>query len=113
LSALGVYGTLAYRVRQRAMEIGVRVALGATRPHIVGWVARQSVRLLGRGAVVGLLGALALSRLLGSLLYGIQPSDPPTALGVVGLLAALGATATVLPAWRAAVLDPVAILRRG
>jgi putative ABC transport system permease protein len=113
LSALGIYGTLAYRVRQRTLEIGVRVALGATRARIVGWVAGQGARLIARGSLVGLAGAALLGRLLGGLLFGVEAADPLTMLGVLVVLAILGLAATCVPAWRAAELDPAALLRRG
>jgi ABC-type antimicrobial peptide transport system permease subunit len=112
LSVLGVYGTLAHRVRQRATEIGVRVALGATRARIVAWVAGEGARLLVRGGLLGLAGAAALGRALGSLLYGVEATDPLTALAVFGVVAALGAAAMCLPARRAATVDPMVALRR-
>ncbi len=112
LSGLGVYGMLAYRVRQRAAEIGVRLALGASRARIVGYVAGEGGRLLLRGTLLG-LGAAALgARLLRGLLYGVGPADPLTAVAVLATLALLGALATCLPALRAASVDPASVLRR-
>ncbi len=113
LSALGVYGMLTYRVRQRASEIGVRLALGATAGRIVGWIASESGRLLVRGTLLGLLGSALGGRLIGELLYGVSPLDPRTVLGVLAVLAAVALVATCLPAWRATRIDPAAVLRRG
>jgi len=113
LSALGVYGLLAYRVRQRDVEIGVRVALGASPARIVSWVAAAGARLVACGALLGVAGAAAGSHLLGGLLFGVTPADPRTAAGVLALLALVAAAATCLPAWRAARVDPAAVLRRG
>jgi putative ABC transport system permease protein len=90
----------------------VRVALGATRTRVVGWVAAAGGRLLVRGALLGLAGALLLGRALGTLLFGIDATDPVTAAGVVAVLVLLGVAATCVPAWRAAALDPATLLRR-
>jgi putative ABC transport system permease protein len=113
LSALGVYGMLTYRVRQRAPEIGVRLALGASGGRIAAWIAGESGRLVLRGALLGLLAAGLGARLIGGLLYAVAPLDVPTALGVVLVLAFVAAFATCLPAWRATRIDPAAVLRRG
>jgi len=112
LSGLGVYGMLAYRVRQRSAEIGVRVALGATRARIVGHVAGEGARLMARGTLIGLGGAALSGRLLSGLLYDVGPADPVTAAAVLLLLALVGAVATCLPALRAASIDPARVLRR-
>lgn len=113
LSGLGVYGMLAYRVRQRATEIGIRVSLGATRARIAGWVAAEGARLVGAGTLLGLAGAGLGARSLEGLLYGVEPHDPATLLGVLLALSLLLGWASVLPAWRAARLDPAALLRHG
>jgi hypothetical protein len=113
LSALGVYGLLAYRVRQRDVEIGVRVALGASPARVIAWVAAAGARLVACGALLGAAGAAAGSHLLGGLLFGVTPADPPTAIAVLTLLALVAGAATCLPAWRAARVDPAAVLRRG
>lgn len=113
LSGLGMYGMLAYRVRQRAAEIGVRMSLGATRARIVRWIAAEGARLLAIGTLLGFPGAAAAGGWIEGLLYGVRPADAVTVLGVLLALVLLGALATVLPAWRAARLDPVAALRRG
>jgi predicted permease len=113
LSGLGVYGMLAYRVRQRMPEIGVRLALGAGRARIVRWIAGEGVRLIARGVAFGVAGAALGARLLQDLLFGVAPTDPVTALGALGVLALLGALATVAPAWRATRVDPATVLRQG
>jgi predicted permease len=111
LAMVGVYGVMAYTVSQRTREFGVRIALGARTRALLAFVLRQGLRLTGLGAVLGLLGALALSRLLASLLYEISPWDPLTfLLATAGLLAA-GALASYLPARRAAKVDPIEALR--
>ena len=113
LSALGLYGVVAYSVARRTQEIGVRIALGATGPGVLRFVVGQGMRLVAVGVAVGLASAWGLTRLLSSLLYGVSPSDPvafslaAATLGLVALLAA------ALPAWRASRLDPMVALRRG
>jgi predicted permease len=111
LSGLGLYGMLSYRVRLRSQEIGVRVALGATRAQVMGFVVRESVRLLGLGTFCGGAGALAGGRLIARLLYGVGPGDPLTLAAVLVTIVSLGALASLLPALRAARLDPARVLR--
>ena len=113
LAMLGVYGVLSARVRERRQEIGIRMALGADRSQLVGWVAGGGLRLLGWGAVLGLAATWPLTRLLSGFLFGVQPTDPMTAVLVVALLFAVGVGATLVPSWRATRVDPVAALRRG
>ena len=113
LAMLGVFGVLSARVREQRQEIGVRIALGAHRVQIMRWVAAGGVRLLGWGAVFGLLAAWPLSRLLAGALFGVQPTDPITAVLVVALVFAVGTVAMCVPSWRATQVDPVAVLRRG
>jgi ABC-type antimicrobial peptide transport system permease subunit len=113
LAVLSVYGVLAQRVRERSREIGIRMALGADAPSLVGWVARAGLRLIAVGLAAGLLAAWALSGSLDRLLFGVAPTDPLTVAGVVGLLAGIGLVATVVPSWRATRIDPVTILRQG
>lgn len=111
LSAVGLYGVMAYTVSQRAREIGIRVALGAERRQVLGMMLVQGGRLVAVGAAVGLLGAGAAARLVEGLLYGVPGVDPLT-FGVVPLLlGAVGLLATWLPARRAAGVDPVRVLR--
>lgn len=112
LAAVGIYGVISYGVNERAREIGVRMALGAGRPDILGMVLRQGMLLALAGLGLGLAGALGLSRFLGALLYDLAPADPGTLIqgGVVILTAAL--LACLVPAHRASRIDPVESLRR-
>ena len=112
LSAFGIYGLLTYRVRQHAAEIGVRMALGAGRGRLIGWVAGGTARLMLRGGLLGLALAALGVRFLDGLTYGVSPADPLAALGVAALLAAVAAIATLAPAWRAASVHPAAVLHR-
>jgi putative ABC transport system permease protein len=111
LSACGVYGLLAYRVRQRRREIGIRMALGASPVDVVSLVAGEGVRLVALGGLAGLGLALLATRLLSSLLYGVTPADPLTGLAVVVFLAAVGLAAAGLPALKAARIDASRALR--
>ncbi|HEX5226431.1 MAG TPA: ABC transporter permease [Bryobacteraceae bacterium] len=111
LASLGTYGVMAYLVAQRTNEIGIRMALGASRYEVLGLVIGQSMRLVGTGIVLGLIGAFALARLTGSLLFGISPSDPSTFVVVSAVLAAVAFLATWPPASRAASVDPLVALR--
>jgi putative ABC transport system permease protein len=111
LSACGVYGLLAYRVRQRRREIGIRMALGAGPSRVVLLVAGEGARLIAAGGLAGLALALAATRLLSSLLFGVTPTDPLTGLVVLLLLGALGLVASGLPALRAARIDASRALR--
>jgi len=111
LAAVGIYGVLSYTVGLRTQEIGVRMALGARAADILGLVLKQGGVLVVVGGVVGLGGALALSRVLQGLLFGITPADPVTYLSVALLLAVVGLGAMALPARRAAVVDPVRALK--
>lgn len=111
LSMVGVFGVLAYTVQQRTRDFGVRMALGAGPRDVLRTVLRSAGRLLAAGAAVGIVLALALGRLLDSMLYGVGPFDLPTIAGVAGLLALTAAAATIGPAWRAARVDPIIALR--
>jgi putative ABC transport system permease protein len=111
LAAVGIYGVLSGSVTERTREIGVRLALGASRGHILTLVLRQGMTLTGIGVAAGLCGAAAASSALVSLLYGVSRLDPVAYLGVAALLAAVSATACWVPAWRAARVDPSITLR--
>lgn len=111
LAAAGIYGMLAGTVTERLAELGVRSALGATPARILWLVVRQGVALMGIGMVLGLLIAALLSRLIGSLLFGIPQVDVTTYAAVTGLLAAVATAASWIPAWRAARVDPSEVLR--
>ena len=111
LGAVGLFGVVSYVVSQRTREIGVRVALGAARADIGRMVFRQSATVALVGVAVGLAGALALTRLMGTILFGISAMDPVTFLGAPLLLVGVAALATWLPARRAARVDPIEALR--
>jgi hypothetical protein len=111
LCIAGIYGLLAYLVTQRTRELGIRIALGAQRGHVMGMVLRQAGGMLLCGLAAGLLLAYATSRLLGTLLYGVRPHDPWTMAGVTLVLLAGGLAASYLPARRAAGVDPMEALR--
>ena len=111
LAATGIYGVLSGSVTERLREIGIRVALGATRRNILGLVIRQGMTLTAIGVLIGLLGAAAASRALITLLFGVSRLDPFTYLGVISLLGGVAGIACGLPAWRAAQVDPASTLR--
>ena len=98
-------------VAARRGEIGIRMALGAHRLGVLTHVMKEGLLLAGVGVVVGLGGAFALSRLIVSLLFGVRPTDIPTAAGVAGAVIVVAAIACLMPAWRASRLDPSAVLR--
>jgi predicted permease len=111
MAAIGTYGVLSYMVAQRRREIGIRMALGAERSTVLTQVMRQGLQLAGLGIVAGLAGALALSRLVTSLLFGVEPMDATTLGAVIPIIAAVAVVACWVPAWRAARLDPNVVLR--
>jgi putative ABC transport system permease protein len=111
LSAIGIYGVISYSVAQRTHEIGIRAALGASSGNILGLVLRSGMLMTGIGLVLGLGGALALSRLLATLLFGVGERDPATIGAVAVILAAVALLACYLPARRATRVDPVIALR--
>ena len=111
LAALGIFGVISYPVRQRTREIGIRMALGASRGEVLGLVLRQAARPLLAGTGLGLVGALLSGRLLSGLQYGLQPSDPPALLFSFAVLGATAVVAAIIPATRAARINPVVALR--
>jgi predicted permease len=113
MAVIGIYGVVAYTVAQRTRETGVRLALGARRSEIVALVVGEGMKRTLVGIAVGLVAALAASRAMQGLLYGVAATDPLTYVAVIGVL--LGATliASALPAWRAARVNPVVALRGG
>lgn len=110
LSAIGIYGVLAYLVAQRRREIGIRVALGSTGAGIVKLVLREGLTLVAAGLGVGLVGASAMQRAIAGEIYGVSPLDPGVMAMVVAVLAAIGLVACILPARRALQVDPAIVL---
>jgi putative ABC transport system permease protein len=113
LAAIGTYATISLLVTERSHEIGIRMALGAERRTILGWILGEGLTLAGAGIVLGVAGALLLTRVLETLLYGVGALDPLTFAVVPAILAAVAAMASLTPARRAASLDPVTTLRQG
>jgi putative ABC transport system permease protein len=111
LATLGVYGVISYAAAERTREMGIRVALGASRGDVARLVLRQGLAIACAGGVVGLLGALAATRVLRSLLYGVAPSDPATFAAIVALVLATVLVACWTPARRASRVPPAEVLR--
>jgi putative ABC transport system permease protein len=111
LAAVGIYGVLSYTVSQRTHEIGVRMALGARQTDVLRAVLGGALGLVLIGILTGWAGALVLTRLLRGMLYEVSPTDPPTFLAVAVLLGVIAIGASLMPAWRAARVDPVVALR--
>ncbi len=111
LGGIGLYGVMSYTVAQRTREVGVRIALGATRSQVIALVLRDSLRLMFIGLAVGVVGALALTHLLTSMLYEVRPTDPLTFAATSLFLGAIALLASCLPARRAAKVDPMVALR--
>jgi putative ABC transport system permease protein len=111
LSGVGLYGVVACTVSQRTREIGIRMAVGAPKHAVLALFLRQGARLTALGITLGLLGALAVTRLLASQLYGVKPTDPLTFAAVAGLLLLVALGASFVPARRAAAVDPINALR--
>jgi ABC-type antimicrobial peptide transport system permease subunit len=111
LTAVGIYGVIAYGVAQRRHEIGIRMALGAQRGNVLGLVLGQGARLILIGVGIGVVAALALTRSMSSLLYGISATDPITFGSVILILAAVAFLATFVPARHATQVSPIIALR--
>jgi predicted permease len=111
LASVGVYGVMAYAVAQRTREIGVRMALGANRSQVLAMVLRQAMSPVLIGIVVGVAGALTISRVVARLLFGVSTTDPATFGSVVAILLLVALVASWVPAWRASRLDPLLALR--
>ena len=111
LAAAGIYGLLAHDVTRRTGEIGVRMALGATRPGVMALVFREVALVGALGIVAGMAGAIALGRLVTGMVFGLKPGDPRVLIGAITVLAVVAVIAAWFPARRAASMDPTAALR--
>ena len=111
LAVMGIYSVMSYSVSRRTNEIGIRVALGANRSDVLLLMVRQALLLALIGSVIGIVGALALSRLMASQLYGVRPTDPITFVTVAALLMIVSLAASYIPARRAMRVDPMTALR--
>jgi ABC-type antimicrobial peptide transport system permease subunit len=111
LASVGIYGVLSYLVGQRTQEIGVRMALGAQRVHVLRMILGDGARMALVGIGIGLVAALVLTRFMESMLFGVKPTDPITFLGVSVLLCAIAMLACYVPAHRAMKVDPIEALR--
>jgi len=111
LAAIGLYGVMSYSVSWQTHEIGIRMALGANRTDVLQLVVRQGMKMALIGLVLGLIGALFVSRVLVGMLYGISPTDPLTFTGVSIVLLVVALLACLIPARRATRVDPIVALR--
>ena len=111
MSAVGIYGVMTYAVTRRRHEIGVRMALGASRANVLGDILKRGMALALAGSVIGVSGGLILSRLMATLLFGVQPSDLLTFSGAAALLIIVALAACYVPARHATRVDPVVTLR--
>jgi putative ABC transport system permease protein len=111
LATVGLYGVMSFRVRWKFREIGIRLAIGAQPSDVRRMILMQSLRVILAGVAVGVLGALALNRLIGSLLYGVSPTDPLTFVCAFGILILVGLAASLHPARQASKIDPILTLR--
>jgi putative ABC transport system permease protein len=112
IAGVGIYGVMAYVVAQRTNEIGVRMALGATRQNVVGMVLRRAAVLMAAGLAIGGTGAWLLSARVKDFLFEMQPNDVRTFAGALAVLAFAGLVASAIPARRAASVDPMVALRQ-
>ena len=111
LAAIGIYSVLSYSVRRRVQEIGIRLALGARLSDVLRMIVMEGMKPTLLGVTLGIVGALALARVMSTLVYGVKPTDPITFLAVAVLLAIVALFATIVPAYRAAKVDPMVALR--
>ena len=110
LAAIGIYGVAAYTVTRRAREVGIRLALGAHRAEVILLVLRQGMVTIAAGAIAGAFAAIALSRLLANLLFGVSPSDSPTFIGALLFVLLVGVLSIYWPARAGSRVDPVIVL---
>jgi putative ABC transport system permease protein len=111
LAAIGIYGVLSYAVEQRTHEIGIRMALGASGVSVLRMIMAQAMRTVALGLVAGIIAALALTRYMSAILYGVRSWDPVVFAGITGLLAAVALLASYIPARRATSVDPLVAVR--
>jgi putative ABC transport system permease protein len=111
LAAVGLYGLMAYSVVQRTREIGIRLAIGATPTDVLQLVVGQAARIAGVGILIGLVGALGLTRIMRTLLFDVSPLDPATFTAAAALLLGIASLASYIPARRAARIDPQSAIR--
>jgi putative ABC transport system permease protein len=111
LATVGIYGVLSYSVSQRTREIGIRMALGATRGSVLRGIMREGALISAAGVVVGVAGSLAFMRFIRDLLFGVSPTDPATYIAIPSMLFAVALCATLIPAGRATRVDPIVALR--
>ena len=111
LAAIGIYGVMAYTVSERARELGVRLALGATTHDLMRMVLAEALAIAAAGVVLGVAGAVATTRLMAALLFGVRPTDPATLVSIAGILMAIALAGSYVPARRATRVDPMATLR--
>jgi putative ABC transport system permease protein len=112
LAAVGIYGVISYTVSLRAREVGIRMAIGAQPGQVARMVLFEGLALTAGGLMLGFVASLAVTRVLGTMLYDVHPVDPPTLVSVALALACVAAAATIAPARRASHADPIATLRQ-